>query len=215
MPEGDLSAGDRLNRLDAVERQLAAAPDAATKKALNERRDQILVDTNPDALRAAYAPIEQRTAAEREQTNIGARLQDIASERAQERAGNTLSPGALPPADIGQSMPVPAAVREFAAGMPPASEPSIQPQPRLHSSTEMQETIGTPEHNLAMRADIERAIDNGAKEGKMPQVPVGVDADGEPIYKSVARALDEADSYKMLGDQVAACAASGAGAAEE
>lgn len=208
LPEGDLSAGDRLNRLDAVERQIAEAPDAATKRALNERRDQLLVDTNPEALRAAAAPIEQRAAAQTEQAGIAARLQDIASERAQARAKVSLAPGALAPANVGQSFPLPMAMREFRDG-PPLSEFQFPSQPAVHSAEDMGSTLASPDRAQVQRADTERAIDAGASQGKPIMIPHGVDADGEPIYRSAASALDEADGYKTASDHIQACATGG------
>ena len=82
LPKGDVSAADRLNRLQAVDNQIAEATDPAARRALNERRDQILVDTTPEALRAGAAPLEQRRALEAEQGQIGARLNDIQTQRA-------------------------------------------------------------------------------------------------------------------------------------
>ncbi len=38
-----------------------------------------------------------------------------------------------------------------------------------------------------MRADIERAIDEGAKAGKALQIPIDIDKDGEPIYGSATQ----------------------------
>jgi hypothetical protein len=96
LPHGDISAADRLNRLQVVDNQIAEATDPATRRALNERRDQILVDTSPEALRAAAAPLEQRRALEAEQAQIGTRLDEIEVQR------NNLTP-TEPPAMLGQT----------------------------------------------------------------------------------------------------------------
>ena len=79
LPQGDISAADRLNRLDAVEAQLGnEGLEPAARKALQNRRDQILVDTTPEALREAAAPFEQRRALEAQQASIEQRLGEIA-----------------------------------------------------------------------------------------------------------------------------------------
>lgn len=98
LPQGDISAADRLNRLQAVDSQIAEATDPATRRALNERRDQILVDTNPEALRAAAAPLEQRRALEAEQRQITSRLNEIEAQR----TNPDLTP-TEPPAMMGQT----------------------------------------------------------------------------------------------------------------
>ena len=123
LPEGDASAADRLNRLQAVEGQLAD-PDLmpGARKALMERRDQILVDTNPEALQAAAAPIEARRVLEAQQASIEARLGELDTGRetgqplhenalqASETAGNVPHDERLQPLPAGtqQGQPVPA-----------------------------------------------------------------------------------------------------------
>jgi len=95
LPAGDASAADRLNRLDAVEQQIAEATDPAALRKLNDRRDQILVDTNPEDLQAAAAPIEQRRVMESERAQIADQLKDVADEHARLQA-SMLSPLKLP-----------------------------------------------------------------------------------------------------------------------
>lgn len=99
MPAGDVSAADRLNRLRAVEDQLATAATPSERAALLTRRDQILVDTTPEALRAAAGPLEERQRLGAERSQIDTRLDDIAKQRAQ------LTPTEPPPM-TGQRMPV-------------------------------------------------------------------------------------------------------------
>lgn len=82
LPAGDVSAQDRLNRLQTVEDQLAN-PDitAADRKSLQTRRDQILVDTNPEALKAATQPLIDRRNLEAQRARISEQLADIQAER--------------------------------------------------------------------------------------------------------------------------------------
>jgi hypothetical protein len=103
LPPGDATAADRLNRLQAVDAQIKTTSDPAALRALNERRDQILVDTTPEALQQGAAPIEQRRAAVAQQDSINARLDEIAQERARIDAGNLSQ---LPKAVVGQTEPV-------------------------------------------------------------------------------------------------------------
>lgn len=114
LPEGDASAADRLNRLRAVEQQLAGGDltPEATKK-LAERRDQILVDTTPEALKAAAAPLEQRRALEAQQASIQAQLDEIAK--------------ATRPTTEGPASAVTARPAEPTPAAPTPSEPAAAP----------------------------------------------------------------------------------------
>lgn len=103
LPEGNPTAADRLNRLQAVEQQMRDATDPAAQRQLAERRDQILVDTTPEQLQAEAAPFEQGRALDAERGQIAGRLAEIADERARTRAEN-LSP--VPEAMIGQRQPI-------------------------------------------------------------------------------------------------------------
>lgn len=105
LPEGDLVAADRLNRLQAVERQLSepeeSAVNAAARRALENRRDQILVNTTPESLQEAAAPIAQRRVLGAQQGQIARRLAEIGTERNRIEAENLGRTTAL-----GQTMPV-------------------------------------------------------------------------------------------------------------
>ena len=105
LPAGDISAADRLNRLEAVNAQLEGAT-GEMRRALLQRRDQILVDTTPEALQAAAEPIARRQAIGAQQGRIAGRLEEIAAERRQIDAQNLSS---LPQPMIGQTEPVRAA----------------------------------------------------------------------------------------------------------
>ncbi len=61
--------------------------------------------------------------------------------------------------------------------------------------------IGSPEHEAALRADIDRARAQGDV-----KIPAGVDEKGEPIMRSVDGAMDEIDAYKKAAEQIKACA---------
>ncbi len=123
LPEGDASAADRLNRLGAVERQLGNSDLApADRAALMQRRDQILVDTTPEALQAAAEPIAERASIARQREAIAARLTEIEGERARAQAQAALSP--FPTVEGGPSVPV--AIRP-AAPVEPATEAMGRP----------------------------------------------------------------------------------------
>lgn len=208
MPAGDASAADRLNRLQTVEQQLAEATDPATKRALNERRDQILVDTNPEALQAAAAPIEQRRVAEAERAGIADRLQDIADEHTRMEADYSLM-GPLRLPALGQTERIPEPKGQLELDLQPQSEaPEVTPsgdvvpgpQPALQSPEQMAATLTAPDHQDAIRADIDRARAMGDV-----QVP-GIDANGNHTMVSVDGAMDEVDAYKQAAEQIQACA---------
>jgi hypothetical protein len=99
MPESEAAttAADRLNRLDAVESQLGRAETAAEKKALLERRDQILVDTNPEELQKAAQPLQDRQRLITEQWNINGRINEIREERAREQLAAAQGPPGVAP----------------------------------------------------------------------------------------------------------------------
>jgi hypothetical protein len=201
LPEGDASAADRLNRLQAVDQQISEATDLAAKRKLNERRDQILVDTNPEALQAAAAPIEQRRAAEAERASIADRLDQITEEHANLQA-STLPEMQLPA--LGQSERIPGGPKqmelpfETAPEPKPATEPG--PQPFTQTPDQMRETLAAPDHQDAIRADIDRARAMGDV-----QVP-GVDEQGNHTMISADKAMDEVDAYKAAAEQIQACA---------
>jgi hypothetical protein len=210
LPPGDASAADRLNRLQAVEQQIAATNDIAEKRALNERRDQILVDTNPEALQAAAAPFEARRVAEAERTSISDRLDQIIAEHANLQA-STLPQMQLPA--LGQRERIPGAKPEqltlplepaTAETVPPeaprARVDTTAPQPALQTADEMAKTLTAPDHQDAIRADIDRARAMGDV-----QVP-GMDENGNHTMLSVDKAMDQVDAYKKLAEQIQVCA---------
>lgn len=304
LPPGDRQAAETLARVRAIEGQITDLMPAAERRALTERRDQLLADTTPEKLEAAAAPLEQRRIAEAEQTSIESRLKEIEDQRAkgtlaqivdQQRQQLLATPvrypaptlfdihegrldaimgmrvGALGVAETSPELPhrfsgivrgvtalahlgaydmprdeaealgerilaagtsdearfilgqvtdrprtllgtLPS-IADFAADAKASAEAA--PRPATIPIATMAETLASPETMNAMRADIERTIDEGAKAGKAPRIPIGVDADGEPIYGSVTRAMNEVDALNALADQIAACALPGAMQAEE
>jgi hypothetical protein len=301
MAPGDLSAADRLNRLQAVDDQIANTTDRGALRALNARRDQILVDTTPEALRAAASPIEQRRALELEQGQLQRRVEDIVSQQrglpaetpprlpapqtlfgihenridglmdlrgriaktatsAAEARAISAAAGELPfnlgmidmahdfyakrlagglrqlgiigghdmgadearelatrvmasrtddeargiiqsvtdrPQTMRDTLPSP---EEFAAAR--KLEAATAAEPPMLTAKEMEQTLASPQHEAAMRADLDRARATGDV-----KIPVGVDQNGNPIYGSLDKALKEVDDYNAIAEQVQACAA--------
>ena len=325
LPAGDQGAAETLARLQEVERQLGEATTPDARRALSDRRDELLTDTNPETLQAAAAPIEQRRVAMAEQASIADRLDEIQSERSQaqldqitsgeqaqqplsqrvppyqqptlldihtgridalmdmregavaagegspELAHNTsgIARGVQALAQIGGSdmPPVEAqalARRVVASGTPDearfilnqvtdrprtlmATLPSPEdfaeaikadaanaPRPQTLTAEQISEQLAAPETVNAMRADVERAIDEAAQTGKALQVPIDIRPvlkpsgepvlEGsliqtllgfrtpafEPVFGSVADELAEIDRYKAMADQMAQCALPGA-----
>ena len=104
LPAGDQGAAETLARLQEVERQLGEATTPEARRALSNRRDELLTDTNPETLQAAAAPIEQRRVALAEQSSIDARLQEIQDERAQAQLEQATS-GETPQQPLSQRVP--------------------------------------------------------------------------------------------------------------
>lgn len=187
--EANTTAADRLNRLQAVEEQLKTAEGDA-RKALMERRDQILVDTTPEKLQADAAPIEQARRLDAERQQIDTRLAEIESERAQSRAEAL----GVPQANIGQREPVrPVDVPAFEA----RERPTVAPPEQLRAAVE------SGDHEAALRADVEREQIADAKR----TIPVGLDEHGNIIERSLDDLQNEVEAYRKVADQIAACAA--------
>lgn len=110
LPAGDPSAVDRLTRLEVVERELTnenLTPQA--RRALSDRRDQILVDTNPEALQEAAAPIEQRRQLEAQHASVVSQLGEIGKTR--EGTASDVALSQPPKMQGGPSVPVPEGTR--------------------------------------------------------------------------------------------------------
>lgn len=207
LPAGDISAADRLNRLQAVEQQLAGTTDRDQLRALNERKDQILVDTAPEKLQAAAAPIEQRRVAEAERGQIAARLEDIQTEHARAQAEQALLGIKLPP--LGEAQRIPTGPKgQFEMDLkPPEGEPikaappaEAGPPAPLQTTEQMAKVLTEPAHQEAIRADIDRA--RAISDVKVPHT----DENGVHSMRSVDAAMDEVDAYKQAAEQIQACA---------
>jgi hypothetical protein len=104
-----------------------------------------------------------------------------------EEAADTLRDLQMSPRQVAEA-PVRAPVE------PKAPEPiGVQPPENV---------VGTPDHDAAMRADIDRERMTGDR-----QIPVGVDAEGNAIMRSLDGAMDEIDALKKAADEIQACAA--------
>lgn len=100
LPAVDQAAVDRLTRYETVERNLADPElSADDRKALMQRRDELLADTTPEKLREDAAPAEQRRALENQKARIAEQFQAIETERAAaaaEQAGLEFAKGQAP-----------------------------------------------------------------------------------------------------------------------
>lgn len=82
LPRGGVPAANILARLEVVERRLAdetIGPEE--RKALLQRRDELLTDTTPEKLKEQAAPLEQRRILQTQRERIAQRLEAIAAER--------------------------------------------------------------------------------------------------------------------------------------
>lgn len=94
----------------------------------------------------------------------------------------------------------PQTVSEFPPSPLPKAPEVPAPRGDLTPAT-VEKTLGSPDHEAAMRADIDRARATGDI-----KIPAGVDEKGEPIFRSLDGAMDEIDAYKAAADQIKACA---------
>jgi hypothetical protein len=92
--------------------------------------------------------------------------------------------------------------------LPPKITIEPGPQPVMQTPEEMAKTLTAPDHQDAIRADIDRERAMGDV-----QVP-GLDESGNHTMVSVDKAMDEVDAYKKLADDIQACAAPAQEAAE-
>lgn len=90
------AAKETLARLEVVERELSRAGLTGPEiKALRARRDELLTDTTPEALRATVEPLERRRVLQAERSNIDSRLKEMA-----DSAGNKAVSALLARSDI-------------------------------------------------------------------------------------------------------------------
>jgi hypothetical protein len=224
LPAGDLSAADRLNRLDAVERQIEETTDPAALRKLNDRRDQILVDTNPEALQQAAAPIEARRVIESERAAIAAQLQDITDEHARLQA-SMLSPLKLP--SLGQRERIPTGPRgQFEMDLQPPSA-AADAVPAVDKPVKVPTDKASPDAVAALRDEltpakieearvhpdmedtVSRDLDKLMLERPDLEVPTGVtvDADGRtvPTTRKIESVINEADNRLAAAKEIEAC----------
>jgi len=87
-------------------------------------------------------------------------------------------------------------------GEPVPRAPKLEPgpQPPMQTREDIAETLSSPDHQEAIRADIDRARAMG--DIKVPHT----DENGVHSMKSVDTAMDEVDAYKQAAEQIQACA---------
>lgn len=182
LPEGDATAQDRLARLQTVEDQLKN-PDIAPpdRKALMDRRDQILVDTNPEELKAAAQPLVDRRNIEAQRSRIADQLTDIQSERTAAQAETALAPE--PKMQEGPSVPLGREPGEASSDPLEPARPHDEPLPE-----------GTPVAPVEPSGELVRQIDTTPTPGE-PQPAVQIRGSGVTPIKgtgeTVTRGLSE------------------------
>jgi hypothetical protein len=117
-------------------------------------------------------------------------LVDTANEAARARAAAAARPG----------MPTEQLPLDFEAPAAPKVKAPEGSQPITQTPDQMRETLAAPDHQDAIRADIDRARAMGDV-----QVP-GVDENGNHVMMSVDKAVEEVDKYKQVAEQIQACA---------
>lgn len=103
---------------------------------------------------------------------------------------------------------VPATPETVPAEVPRKKVDLTAPQPALQTPAEMAKTLTAPDHQDAIRADIDRERAMG--DVKVP----GIDEQGNHTMVSVDAAMDQVDAYKAAAEHIQACANPMAEAAE-
>jgi hypothetical protein len=89
---------------------------------------------------------------------------------------------------------------EFEKPAPPKVTREEGPQPPSQTPEEMAKTLTAPDHQDAIRADIDRERAMG--DFKVP----GVDENGNHVMHSVDAGMEQVDAYKRAAEQIQACA---------
>jgi hypothetical protein len=98
-----------------------------------------------------------------------------------------------------------------AAEIARAERANVPPEPLGRAAVEattpeaIAQIVGSAQHDVALQSAVERAIDDAAKVGKKAMIPIGVDAQGEPIYGSLASALDDIGRDRNAAEQLESC----------
>lgn len=93
----------------------------------------------------------------------------------------------------------PQTVADFPPAAPPKAAETELLTPR--TPTESAQVLASPDHEAAIRADIDRA-----RATSDVKIPAGVDERGDPIFRSLDSAMDEVDAFKKAADEIQACA---------
>jgi hypothetical protein len=130
--------------------------------------------------------------------DVGAQITPELQQAAREAEQAKVVPDLTPTTEMKQAE-LPLETGEPVSPRAPKEEPG--PQPAMQTPEEMQKTLTTPDHQDAIRADIDRARAMG--DVKVP----GIDENGNHTMIGVDKAMDEVDAYKAIAEQIQACAA--------
>ncbi len=168
LPEGKPEAAEQLAKVQQIEKELADAKTSTERKALSQRRDELLKDTTPEKLQAEAAPLEARRQAEAQMTNIESRLNEIQDQIAKTQTRTLTLAEGLRAVNVGQRDVVPR-LNDPRHWM--AAEMSLPTSNALVKNTTpeaLEKLLASPEHRKAVMHDLEMA----AKAHKIiPQSP--------------------------------------------
>jgi hypothetical protein len=236
LPAGDPAAVDRLARLQGVESSLARAETAAERRALSERRDQILVDTAPEALAAAAAPFEQRRVMAAELASIQARMTELGSPPWTPRPLSSyplpeeIARPAAPLAETGEAgAAAPPAAPAAGAGAPksgqegtgapapargPAGEGAAPAAPARQAAAAPAAPVAralSPETPDALAAARRGEAERVLAQAPDLEIQLPGDKEGEFAKLSARQALAEADEDARAAQELGACVAGDVG----
>lgn len=207
--------GDPVHVTDTITPDIQRSSDERVRPLLDARADAQRALAAADAERAGNQgpapelPFDQTAKmaeAERATSALADRVTTLAKqagynmpkeEAAQVAAGMVRSPDADVNRTLGALLDHPSMASE-----PPVKMPKESPTERpIQAPEEMRKALDQPDHQEALRADIDRA-----RAMKDVKVPVDIDADGNVVHRSVDGAMREVDAYKEMADHITACA---------
>lgn len=183
------AAVERLARVRQVEAQLGDETlTTAERKALSDRRDELLADTTPEALQAAAAPLEQQRTAAAAREAVAGRLDEIAAERTRHAAAAALS--SLP--RVGGAVELPRV---------PLTPVSRETRPAGRPASAGEPVAGLPAEQAAAIRDAVAALQR-ARQGIPERLQAATDRATAPPLGRPGEALP--DREDAAGQQVAA-----------
>lgn len=173
VPAGATDAATTLSRVEAIDSQLANPElSRVERKALADRKDELLGSTTPEQLQAQAQPAREVRQAANQRAAIDARLQEIAAERDRIRVDATLG-------------------HQYVTGDLTSAwrERMAAAQREVANSATVREAAGAPGDTLATSREADAAV--AAKPPARPELPPERDPEVAASHLAAAKALLE------------------------